>query len=247
MIPKYEKWANWFAVIATFLMFVDFLAGFHKQHENLDWVLIAVFVLLILIILSLRYLRVASLVSDIYTRFSIGENITIWRRVLHKYRYIGVSGETFLSEFRAFTTHPKNGLHGTAIQFLLLRPDPELVRESKIHETGQEMEVSDPSVVLTCNRIRDAASTYLSQPGLNIEVRFYSEVCRYWAHIVDDREVYLSPLLKGQTGLESMVLRLASGPGKNLLVRYYMDEFDRLWKNAIPAAEYLKETAGRRD
>ena len=247
MIPKYEKWANWFAVIATFLMFVDFLAGFHKQHENLDWVLIAVFVLLILIILSLRYLRVASLVSDVYTRFSIGENITVWRRVLHKYRYVGVSGATFISEFRAFTAPPRNGLHGTAIQILLLLPDPELVRESQIHETGKELNTADAGVVLQCNRIKDTASTYLSAPGLNIEVRFYSEICRYWAHLVDDKEVYLSPLLFRESGLESTVLRFANGPGKNLLVRYYIDEFERLWKNAIPAAEYLKKTTGVRN
>src|ERR1035441_1502594 len=149
MIPKYEKWANWFAVIATLLMFVDFLAGFHKQHSTLDWVLVAVFVLLILIIVSLRYLRIASLVNDVYPRFDTGENVTVWRRIHHKYRYVGVSGATFLTEFRTFIAPPRNGLYGAAIQILLLLPDPELVRESQIHETGREMAVTDPSVLLT--------------------------------------------------------------------------------------------------
>jgi hypothetical protein len=245
--PKYEQWANWFAVTATFLMFVDFLAGFHRQHAALDWVLIAVFVLLILVVVSLRYLRVASLVNDVYPRFDIGKNLEVWRRVRHKYCYVGVSGATFLSEFRAFASPPKNGLFGTTIHLLLLLPDAELVRESQMHETGQDINVADPSVELTCRRIRDTASAYLSQRGLNIEVRFYSEVCRYWAHFVDDSEVYLSPLLHRQTGLESMVLRLTGGARKNLLVRYYIDEFERLWRNAIPAGEYFKKTKGALD
>lgn len=241
MVPKYEKWANWFAVFATLLMFVDFLAGFHRQHASLDWALIAVFILLILVIVSLRFLRVASLVHDVYPRFDSGENVVVWRRVRHKYRYVGVSGATFLSEFRTFTMPPKNGLHGIEIQLLLLAPEPELVCESQMHETGRAIYATDPSVVLTCNRIRDTASAYLSQPGLSIEVRFYDEICRYWAHLVDESEVYLSPLLHRQTGLESTVLRLSGGAGKNLLVRYYTDEFDRLWRNAVPADAYLKK------
>ncbi len=247
MTPKYEKWANWFAIAATFLMFADFLIGFEKQHAALNWVLVSVFILLVFVIVSLRFLRVTSLVHDVYPKFDIPENLIVWRRARHKYRYVGVSGATFLSEFRAFTTRPENGLTGTSIQILLLMPRPELVLESHMHETGREIELTDPSAALTCRRIRDTASTYLSFPNLNIEVRFYSEICRYWAHIVDDSEVYLSPLLHRETGLRSMVLRLTGGTRKNLLVRFYVDEFERIWRNAVPAVDYLKKAVEAAD
>ncbi len=240
MTPKLERWANWFVVIATLLMFAEFLVDFHRHHRTLDWALFAGIVLFVLVASSLRYLRVANLVNDVYQRFAIHENVSVWRRARHTYKYIGVSGATFLTEFRTFTTPPKNGLYGTKIQFLLLRPDPTLVLESRIHETGREMAATDESVTLTCSRIRDTASAYLALEGLNIEIRFYDEICRYWAHLIDDNEIYLSPLLRRQSGLESMVLRLAGGAGKNLLIRYYLDEFERLWNRATPAATYLQ-------
>jgi len=241
MRPSYERWASWFVLVATVLMFADFVATFHKQHAKLDWLLVAALCALVLTLLALRIVRVTSFVRDVYTTFDVEDNPKVWSRVKTRYRYIGVSGATFLTEFRKFAEGSSQKLDGIAIQILLLYPDRELIRQSKVHELGMEVDADHQSVSLVHDVIVDTARTYASfrNAGMNIEVRFYREFCRYWAHLVDDREVYLAPLLQRQSGLKSVLLRMSGGPVRNLLIRFYFDEFDRLWSNATPVDKYF--------
>jgi hypothetical protein len=83
----------------------------------------------------------------------------------------------------------------------------------------------------------------LHQSGLDIEVRFSNEYCRFWAHYIDNSEVFIGPLLQGSSGLEATVLHLKAKNDGNLLVQFYQDEFDRLWDNGVSAEQSLQARA----
>jgi hypothetical protein len=249
MLSRLRYWPELFAAFATTIMFVDFLLGLWlPAHVSaIRWFLAVAATLLVAGWLLGRYLRVGLLVHDVHYQFSQHDNWRAWEAAKRRYRYLGISGKTLETEFRRFVSTPHNGLRGCEVQVLLMYPDPALVRESLEHELGRPLNASEVArdVPDLCTRIDVTSRAYqqLVSSGLKIEVRLYKEYCRFWAHLIDDTQVYVAPLLRGSSGLEATVLHLKRGAHDNVLMQFYEDEFTRLWESGATLAQ--QTAAGR--
>ncbi len=219
-----------FSYFVDAIVFIDLLVTvFIGQNHPLVLKLVILGSILLAAILGiiLRPFRVIRYVTDVKPHFKIVDNVQVWRNVVEEYAYIGISGGSFLSEFRNTV---EQGIFnpGCRLRFLLLAPEADCVRESKKHELGREPNNEEVSAEI--RRINSTAESYLGMRGkLELKVRFYREYARYWAHYVDDREGFIGYLLRGRSGLRDPVLILKRGHHHNPLLRHFLEEFDRLW------------------
>ena len=228
-----------FDVAVTVLVFIDLTASAFLGPAHplvLRWALAILPLVFVGVWWGSRHWRIAQVIYDVLPEFKIRDNSDVWRKVKRQYRYVGMSGSSILKEFEAFldgTRFPPN----CRIQILLMNQNAALLlRESKEHELEEKFTEQDVNYL--SRQIEDStlAFTRLRSRGVDIEVRHYSEYVGYWAHLVDDSEIYLGPLFKGLSGLSTMVIRMKGGQN-NLLLRHYEDEFERLWAKSVANVE----------
>jgi len=249
MLSENHERFDRFDMLVTVLVFVDLLASIVLGTEHpklLRWLLVGSAITFLLSWWVGRFFRVCRFIHDVRPSFTIRDNEDVWKRAKGLYRYLGISGKTMQLEFQSFLDTARLPV-GFRIELLLLRPHSDFVRKSKDHELGRE---STPEEVEAVSRaIEESARFYqgLRAKGLNIEVRFYSEYEGYWCHLVDHREALVGHMMMGESGLHSTVLHLKRTKREkdNVLLRFYFDEFVRLWPDAETADDYFLRKAER--
>ncbi len=166
----------------------------------------------------------------------------VLKKVGESYWYFGVSGHTISNYFQeAIRQFPRTA----DVRILLAMPYSACVEMSKESEL-QRRPTEDQMEEVSC-RIEATARFYAaSSADPRVQVRFYNEYHGYWAHIIGGKhgklEAYVGHYLRGEDGLHATVLHLIRGPHGNYLLKFYEDEFKRIWESAMPVEEYFKKT-----
>lgn len=192
------------------------------------------------IILGFRWIRVPRVVHDV-RKLSPEDNRKVWGDVRDSYCYFGISGGTmqvFLQGWVNRNHFPK----AARIRILLAMPFSMSIRESKELEKG--CPVSDEEFLRASQHVEAMAQFYSGLQGVpHFEVRFYEEYHGYWCHLLNGEEAIVGHYLNGKDGLESLALHLKQTAKGNELFQFYKEEFERIWKKAIPVEEYFERKA----
>lgn len=198
------------------------------------------FLALAWILLGFRWIRVPRFVHDV-RRLKPEDNRHVWENIRDSYSYFGISGGTMQIPFQAWVN--RNQFPRAAkLRMLLAMPYSETIRESKELEKG--CPVSDEEYSRTSAHVEAMARFYSEIQGPpKIEVRFYAEYHGYWCHLLNNDEVIIGHYLNGKDGLDSLALHLKQKTGGNELYQFYKEEFERIWRKAMPVEEYFDRKA----
>ena len=224
------QWAMFFLALAAI-----FLRN-HSQSLEVVLGLLSISALT-WIILGYRWIRVPRVVHDV-RRLLPEDNRKVWDNVRESYCYFGISGGTMQIPFQAWVNRnrfPK----AASIRVLLAMPFSKSIRESKELEKG--CPVSEEEFVRASQHVEAMAHFYSGFQGVPIfEVRFYDEYHGYWCHLLNGEEAIIGHYLNGKDGLESLALHLKQTAKGNELFQFYREEFERIWKKAMPVEEYFE-------
>ena len=184
-------------------------------------------------------------VSGYYYSFPLSENEVVWKDVKKEFRYLGISGNSFLEPFREWV---KNNNPEIKYYFLLMSPDAKSLIIQIAYERGINLEEDvttfapdilnelKAEVEATKERITSAVNVLKNLPIYKkgrLEIRFYDEFVPWWMYIFDSRKIYLGILPKGERGLNSPVIIMNKNDRFLSPFDAFKNTFDRMWKDAV--------------
>lgn len=213
-----------------------------------SWLLMLYLLCLVFLIsLAADYLRLkrrisrisASGVRDYYSRYEATFSHGFWDKTRSTYRYLGITGSTFLSELKHWMN---TSAHNLQYEFLLL--DPESAFLSQVERERLRLSADDDSLQartavekqVTAKRSQIHATVSILEstiPAQNhrVRIKFYDAYPAYWMEILDDRRILMGILSPLRHGPESPLLVLE--PKSDYSFYHSMlDQWHRLWSNS---------------
>lgn len=140
-------------------------------------------------------------VSGYYYSFPLSENEVVWKDVKKEFRYLGISGNSFLEPFREWV---KNNDPEIKYYFLLMSPDAKALTVQTAYERGINLEEDittfapdvlneiKADVEATQERITSAVNVLknlsIYKKG-RLEICFYDEFVTWWMYVFDGRKI----------------------------------------------------------
>lgn len=233
-------WKQHLELAATLITIAGALGawlGGNRGHWASLIAIAAIVILFFLVLWTGQQLRVARTVTDVIEKYKSDEADI--KKCKAEFGYLGVSGFTVLSPFKAAVEGNRGqSLHA---RMLFIHPDTLFVLENK---RISEPHAKEADAKHASEMIRVHAREYLNmnQGGLRVEVRFYQACLHFWTYNLDQHEVIVGLRLAGATGYRSTALRLRNTRGDNKLFRVFHEQFEDLWnhKDTVDAATYLE-------
>lgn len=200
--------------------------------------------------------RLEGVISSLHEirSFPLEANAEVFRSVTSDYCYLGITFASVLPAFRGWFEGEKKGT--PKISLLLADPNNDNLLEYQArYELGLfhnplSREEQDKVARIVA---RTKAATHHTLQELNIlpqaagqiEVRFHHEKLRKWSHYVNNNEIYVGILRKGESGFKAPVLVFQPRPGQWTLFDHFHEEWESLWKEAKPAEADRADATGK--
>ncbi len=211
-ISSYNLWCGIF--VAIFIVIVGAIYLVFKKYERL-------------------IKAIWSGVQGYYYSFPPEENLNIWQNH-NVIKYLGISAYTILPHFKAWVERlPSNS--NTTFEFLLMSPDAKAIKKQLLYEKG----IDDPSLIADDeveamrSRIRACIQEIKACRNKNIRIKIYDEFVPWWMYVLDDKEVYLGLLPKGQSGIASPLMMMKKLKNYTTLFDSFCNTWNRMWDDAV--------------
>lgn len=211
-------------------------AGGYISSYNLWW---GIFVVIFIVVMGTLYLVfkkyerlikvIWSGVHGYYYSFPPEENPSIWRNH-NTIKYLGISAFTILPYFKALLSDSN-----ITFDFLLMSPDAKAIKKQLSYEKG----INDPSLIADDeieamrSRIQACIQEIKSYKNRNISIKIYDEFVPWWMYVLDDKEIYLGLLPKGQSGIYSPLMMMKKLENYTTLFDSFYNTWNRMWEDAV--------------